>query len=123
MTLIRVICRHKARKAVKIPKAKNFTEGDIISALRSTVPRPTLALPWAEGWGEKKNFIFSNSNFKGTQHEQTFDFSRNDIGEDNADLLKRKELGVKAAEHVLRQMKVEFDYDASKVNFSSIQFS
>ena len=55
MTLSRVICRHKARKAVKIPKAKNFTEGDIISALRSTVPRPTLALPWAEGCGE--NFL------------------------------------------------------------------
>ena len=52
MTLIRIICRHKK---VKIPKAKSFTEGDIISVLRSTVPRPTLALPWAEGW-EKFDF-------------------------------------------------------------------
>ena len=64
MTLIRIICRHKARKAVKIPKAKNFTEGDIISALRSTVPRPTLALPWAEGWGEKNNFLLFNLTLK-----------------------------------------------------------
>ena len=83
---------------VAVPRAKTFTEGDIVNALRSTVPRPSMPLPWAEG----------------TQHEQTFDFYRNEIGENNSELLKRKELGRKAAEYVLREMPVEFGWDASK---------
>merc|ERR1712021_164353 len=92
------VMRLRRGAAVQLPKAKQFTEGELISALRSTVPRPTLALPWAQG----------------TQHEHHFDYYRNEVGDDGSDLLKRKELGQKAAEHVLRQMKVEFDWDASK---------
>lgn len=86
------------KRRVAIPRAKSFTEGDIVNALRSTVPRPSMPLPWAEG----------------TQHEQTFDFYRNEIGSNNSELLKRKELGKKAAEYILREMPVEFGWDSSK---------
>ena len=86
------------KRRVAIPRAKSFTEGDIVNALRSTVPRPSMPLPWAEG----------------TQHEQTFDFYRNEIGSNNSELLKRRELGKKAAEYILREMPVEFGWDSSK---------
>ena len=86
----------KRSKQVAIPKAKSFTEGDVVNALRSTVPRPSMPL------------------HRGTQHEQTFDFFRNEIGENNSELPKRKELGRKAAVYVLREMPVEFGWDASK---------
>ena len=90
--------RYKAT-SVKIPKKKTFTEGDILNALRTTVGKPTLAIPWAEG----------------VQHDHTLDFHRNDRGSDpKREFLNKKELGVKAGEYVLRTLRTEFGWDASK---------
>lgn len=93
---------------IQIPKKKNWTEGDIVNALRSTVPKPRIPIPWAEG----------------IQHEQSFDYDRGDAGaglKKKGGLLIKKELGVKAAEYAIKQLKAEFGHDFSKGEFGTLR--
>lgn len=93
---------------IQIPKKKVWTEGDIVSALRSTVPKPRIHIPWAEG----------------IQHEQSFDYDRGDAGaglKKKGGLMTKKELGVKAAEYAIKQLKAEFGHDFSKGEFGTLR--
>ena len=93
---------------IQIPKKKIWTEGDIVNALRSTVPKPRIPIPWAEG----------------IQHEQSFDYDRGDAGtglKKKGGLLTKKELGVKAAEYAIKQLKAEFEHDFAKGEFGTIR--
>ena len=93
---------------IQIPKKKVWTEGDIVNALRSTVPKPRIPIPWAEG----------------IQHEQSFDFDRGDAGtglKKKGGLMTKKELGVKAAEYAIKQLKAEFGHDFSKGEFGTLR--
>jgi len=93
---------------IQIPKKKIWTEGDIVNALRSTVPKPRIPIPWAEG----------------IQHEQSFDYDRGDAGtglKKKGGLLTKKELGVKAAEYAIKQLKAEFEHDFAKGEFGNLR--
>ena len=93
---------------IQIPKKKIWTEGDIVNALRSTVPKPRIPIPWAEG----------------IQHEQSFDYDRGDAGtglKKKGGLLTKKELGVKAAEYAIKQLKAEFEHDFAKGEFGTLR--
>jgi len=96
------------KSGIKIPKKKTWTEGDIVNALRSTVPKPRIPIAWAEG----------------IQYEQSFDFDRGDAGtglKKKGGLLTKKELGVKAAEYAIKQLKTEFGHDFSKGEFGTLR--
>ena len=43
-------------QAIKIPFRKKWDQEAVVKALRDTVPRPSVAIPWAEG-SEKKEKI------------------------------------------------------------------
>ena len=36
-------------QAIKIPFRKKWDQEAVVKALRDTVPRPSVAIPWAEG--------------------------------------------------------------------------
>ena len=72
--------RHLRQSSVKIPFRKRWKEEDVVAALRSTVPRPTIAIPWAQGM----------------QHDQTLDFTEVPwiTIEDRSSVLMRKVLNL-----------------------------